>query len=1006
MARSSQTSYRTNSSVKPTEREVRAYRVEQADRILLERVANVRSTLMQPRVGKRSSAGPYAPRGSSSAIQTSNTAQNHASATSNYSASTFQSSTRYQSTRRQARRQQFRPLGGVHNSTYSLSAHLHESTSYLDKLERTAQHQARKNAESEAMFQENKQRREQEKKWQWDFVFSPEARRASEDSKAAAAKVAHASANVEHGQQLPAESKRVSSIGAAPQETHDTQDPPNEQVFAQETDRIHANEAQQAEVVEAVQVGSMNEEVAQYSLLSFSSKVKKVKKQIIVGSALAATFPAVSRQVFQRVLYTDGTRAWIKVQVQGNGVVEAEAFEALPEVRKRPLLVEHELEEPRKRQLTAKHAFQCTEEHKFADEMPVEFQREDLDQIDGSVVPVEEGKETSPEELDEDEPAIVLFEEGKTTSEEVRDEAEVDVVSLREVKTSSEEERGETGLGIVHVEEVKTISTEHRHGDASAIVPHEEAKGASEGEHIEADAAGFHIEEREATSEEERREKEILDVVSSNEGAPQEEEEEMATVEDDHDPYRRQRMGQNKITSSTKRATNQKGDCVDCGKRTYDQPHVCYNRHPKRASSGLLHSRQARIHVDAKGAEKIHPGIEPVIPLVGRGTFVSESAMAFARNVQLFDAASSKRTANGEAQQNATEDDEDLMDVGEINSTPANAPTEPRSQSSGGHDVPQREGSMDVVSTFEAFDEMLPPAATGLSARHQVYQGPDSGVGSLISDQDEDMVMSGTDAQVEEEEEEEVMSGVEHTAPQQDVQVRKSLFFAAPIGPRDNNDSSHRHQLIQESLNAPSLGQEQYFRRPAHWPGDRDGDIDMIDDTPSTRQAPARHGRSRPQAEDRYGNIDMPDASAAPSQLPRRQNNRARDHRQFVGDRQFVDRQYNAIMSHTRTAPNRQPLRMRDTNFSDSGRRGAHQHYRPQRSLSTTPSTQHNLYREDYARQRMAADAQRRAGARGADRPPRRNATPSRTNENDIGLRIRGAAKMRGESMRDGRYAD
>ncbi|MGG6496508.1 UNVERIFIED_CONTAM: hypothetical protein NY603_26670, partial [Bacteroidetes bacterium 56_B9] len=58
MARSSQTSYRTNSSVKPTEREVRAYRVEQADRILLERVANVRSTLMQPRVGKRSSAGP------------------------------------------------------------------------------------------------------------------------------------------------------------------------------------------------------------------------------------------------------------------------------------------------------------------------------------------------------------------------------------------------------------------------------------------------------------------------------------------------------------------------------------------------------------------------------------------------------------------------------------------------------------------------------------------------------------------------------------------------------------------------------------------------------------------------------------------------------------------------------------------------------------------------------------------------------------------------------------
>lgn len=248
------------------------------------------------------------------------------------------------------------------------------------------------------------------------------------------------------------------------------------------------------------------------------------------------------------------------------------------------------------------------------------------------------------------------------------------------------------------------------------------------------------------------------------------------------------------------------------------------------------------------------------------------------------------------------------------------------------------------------------------------------------------------------------MSGVEHTAPQQNVQVRKSLFFAAPIGPRDSNDSSHRHQFVQESWKARSIGQEQYFRRPAHCPGDRGGDIDMIDDAPSTRQAPARHGRGRPQAEDRYGNIDMPDASAAPSQLPRRQNNRARDHRQFV-DRQFVDRQYNAIMSHTRTAPNRQPLRMRDTNFSDSGRRGAQQHYCPQRSLSTTPSTQHTLDREDYARQRMAADAQRRAGARGADRPTRRNAGPSRANENDIGLRIRGAAKMRGESMRETRYA-
>ncbi|PPJ59188.1 hypothetical protein CBER1_03073 [Cercospora berteroae] len=977
MARPNQANYRTNPSVKPTEREVRAYRVEQADRILLERVANVRATLMQPRVGKRSSAAPYAPRSSSSTISTSKTIQHHASTTSSHNASMLQSSTQYQPIRRQARRQQFRPLGGVLNTTNSSPAHLHESTSYLDKLERTAQHQARKNAESEAMFQENKQRREEEKKWQWDFIFFPEARKASEDaSKATAANVSHASTNVERGQQLPAESEGVSSIGAAPQESHDTQLQPNEQVVAQHAEHIQDYEAQQAEQVEAT------------------------KKQIIVGSTLAATFPGATRQVFQRVLYIDGTCAWIKVQVQGNGMVEAEALEAVPQVCKRPLLVERELEEPRKRQLTAKHAFQCTEDHKFADEMPGACQREELHEIDGSVVQVEESKANSLKEGDEDDPTIVLFEEGKTTSEEDRDEAEVAVVSLQEVKTNSKAERAEAGPGIVHVEEVETISEEERCGDESTITPHEEARGALEEEHIEADATSLHVKEVAVVSEDERPDEGTSDVASSNEEAPQEEE--TAAVGDDHGPSWRQRKGEKKITSSTKRSANQKGDCINCGKRTYGQPHVCHNRHPKRASSDPWYGHQTRFHVEAERPEKIQPGIEPVIPLVGRGTSVSESAMAFARNCQMFGAASSKRIANGGAQHKATEDDEDSMNLGAINSAPANAPTGPRNQSSGGHYVPQREEPMDVVSTFEAFDGMLPAAATGLSAMDQVYQGPDSGVGSRIGDQGEDMVMSRTDAQVEGEVEEEVMSGVEHTAPQQDVQVRKSPFFAAPIGPHDSN---HHHQFVQESWNARPLAQEQYFQSRAHCPGDRDGDIDMIDDTPSTRQPPARHGRGRPQAGDRYGNIDMPDASAAPSQLPRRQNNRARDHRQFV-DRQFVDRQYNAIMSHTRTAPNRQPLRMRDTNFSDSGRRGAQQHYRPQPSLNTTPSTQHNLDREDYARQRMAADAQRRTGTRGVARAPRRNGAPSRSDENDIGLRIRGAAKMRGESMRDARYND
>lgn len=574
MARPNQTNYRTNSSAKPNEREVRAYRIEQADRILLERVANFRTTLMQPRVGKRSSAAPYASRSSSSTTSTSNTIQHHASMTSSYSASTPQSSTQYHPIQRQARRQQFRPLGGVLNTTYSSAAPLHGSASYLDKLERTAQHQARKDAESEAMFQENKQRREQEKKWQWDFVFSPEARRASEDaSKAAAAKVAHASTNVEHGQQLPVESKRVSSIGAAPQETHDTQDPPNEQVVAQEADHIQASEAQQAEQVEVGQVGDKNQEVAQCPPLSFPSKVKKVKKQIIVGSTLAATFPAVSRQVFQRVLYTDGTRAWVKVQVQGNGMVEAEAFEALPEVRKRPLLVDCELEESRKRQLTAKHAFQCTGDHQFADELPAEYRNEERNDIESAVFHGEESRQTSPEERDGGDPAFVLFEKVETTSGEDRDEVDAAAVSLKEVKTTPVKERGEAG-SIVQVEEVEITVEPERQEIETTIVPHEEAKGASEEEHVE---------EVEATSEEERPDEGTLDVVSSNGGAPREEE--TATVEDGHGPYWRQKKEKKKITSSTKRAANQKGDCVNCGKRTYDQPHVCYNRHPKRASS-------------------------------------------------------------------------------------------------------------------------------------------------------------------------------------------------------------------------------------------------------------------------------------------------------------------------------------------------------------------------------------------------------------------------------------
>ncbi|GIZ44214.1 hypothetical protein CKM354_000741800 [Cercospora kikuchii] len=1121
MARLNQTNYRTHSSVKPTEREVRAYRVEQADRILLERVANVRTTLMQPRVGKRSSAAPYAPRSSSSTTSTSNAVQHHASTISSYSASTFQSSTQYQPARRQARRQQFRPLGGVLNTTYSSAAHLRESKLYLDALERTAQHEARMNAESEAMFQENKQRREEWAEWTRNLYHSGAVRMASEKaSTASVASIAQSSVIVEHDQQLAAESEGVNLTGLRPQETHGEQSPPSDQVVAQEADHIQASEAQQAEQVEFGQVGSKNEEVAQYPPLSFPLKVKKVKKQIIVGSTLAATFPAASRQVFQRVLYTDGTRVWIKVQVQGNGMVEAEALEALPQVRKRSLLVEDELEEPRKRQLTADHAFQIVETHIFADEMPAEYRNEERDEIDGSVVHVGESKAASPEERDK-KSAVVLFQEVSTASKDERGQVEPAISSLEEVKSASQEVSGEASSGIFHAEEVGTIS-EERHEDDTAIVSHEEAEVALGEEHTEADPVILHVEELEATSEEERPEEVILDDATSNEVVSEDEEEEVILDEatsnevvsedeeeevvlddatsnevvsedeetdDESDeetddeygedpiivrggtnPYWRPQKGKKKITSQIESDVNHKGECVDCGKQTYRRPHVCYNQYPEMASSYPWYGRQAGIHIDAEGAEKIpsalryapmltgqrdlhtagdprvhddpyddelnprlfdpavdrtlpswddaeaghawlrewqeltrqlavimatQPGTEPVVPLVGRGTCVSKEAIGLVRNRQIYEAAIAMREANARAQQSATEGGND---VSAMSTVPDNAPTGPRDQTSRGYYAVQAEELDDAAMDTEAGIEMLPQAAAGLGVFHQQFRDPDNGASSPRSGYFGDVDMSGTGAVIEEQR----TTWRERAALRENVQRRDVLLpFSAPTGPRNRSDSRHRHQIVQESSNTHSLGQRQYFRRPAQSPGDKDGDIDMIGDTPSSSQALARHGRDRPQAGDRYGNINMPDASAAPPQPPRRQNHRAR------GRRQDVDSQGNVIMSDTTTTQNRQPLRTRDTNVSNFRRPAPQQHHGSQRSLSTTPTTQYDLEREENTRRREAAKAQRQAGTRGADRPLRRNAVPNRTDENDsVGLRIRGAAKERGESMRDARYAD
>ncbi|KAM3420746.1 hypothetical protein BST61_g3994 [Cercospora zeina] len=953
--------HKTKSTAKVTDREVRKYREEKADQHLLNRFANV----LQGRINKNSSSAPSAPRGSSSAIRTSATVQRHQAIVWSYSAaSSFPAATQDdQPPAQQAKSKTFRPLPAVPKISYSSPVQYQDPYPTATQLEQPMRHKASRDAELEAMYLEIQHETRRRREWTKQNVFNQVAEEASEvASNVAAAAGAEPSAELEHGSQLPAESV----AGPTQDEAHVIESHPAEPAIAHEAELVQAQEVPQAEQqVEEPQVGAKNEEeVTHYQPppKSYTLKVKtfqRVKKVIIVSSSLPSTFPAGSRQVFQRVLYSNGTNEWGKVQVIGNGAVEAEGLAALPEdrKRKRPIQPTADEAEPRKLRLTKKARDQWAkgEDDALSRALAAESQVRYLMAKLREMVEIHE--------VDSNEVAA-----GEAESGEI-DSAEVEPTQ-------------------VDFNEVDSVEAEANEGDQDAAESNEvEEVASSEAESSKVDSA-------EAEPDEEVHEEEVdeeVDEGEEEEAKEQGREEEEETIvfydnpQGDAPVRQHQRPGDIRdIEGAINRFT---GKCNDCGKWMMHLPHLCYNRYPEVANEGRWAGRQAGIHMntedhneDAAGYEDMplglrrekvppelrhapmltrkrdthvqreprtsidyDPTIEKMIwdpfleiwaygkdacsaaaPTVqatqsvnaptgprnqnGSGYYAApmqapESSRAAARRGQKALAATTRSEASTQASQNDIESDEGRMGVSETNAAPAIAST--------GYDGPPLDPIEALDRELQALKKAAQSNKIAPNVHHQGSLGRGNAMGNISSGRFEDEQMSGMQPRVKSKRN----NRGEHAAPPQDVQMRDPLPASVPTGPRDRSNKRRHHQPVPESPSAPLRGPTQRFPGPAPVAEDHEGDINMADEFAApTRPARGQNQRFQNRARgpgDKDGDIKMADEPTARNERPRRPNTRVQ------GQSGAADRHGDISMIDTSSIPTGRRKRRRRTSVDE-----------------------------------------------------------------------------------------
>ncbi|KAF2210107.1 hypothetical protein CERZMDRAFT_86418 [Cercospora zeae-maydis SCOH1-5] len=941
MAPSKPVNHNIKSTTTVTDRDVREHHEAKADQSLMARITNV----LQGRISKTSSSTPLAPRSSSSAIRTPNTAQRHRSIASSYSAaSSLLASTyhRQPPPQQQAKPKPLRPLPALPKSTYSSPVQWQDTYPTATRLEEQNRHKARQDAALEQMVREEHQERQKFREWAKKTIFDQSVKKVSKgvsnaaadasevvSSVAAAAAVAESPANFDHGSQQPAESVAKPTH----EEAHVIEPQPAEPAFVQQAEAVQAREVPQAEQVEAAQVGAKNEEVAQYPPPPKTyhlkvSPVKRVKKTIIVSSSLPSTFPAGSRQVFQRALYSDGTTGWIKIQVIGNGAVEAEGVKALPEDRKRKCPFEDEFQS-RKLRLTKSLGIQWAQkgEERQDDELSEQFETETRSQLDYArhIVGVLEAKlsEVGPEQgnFDEAEPGEV--ESGEVESGEI-DSAEVEPtpVDVKGIDSAEAEADGNS-----------PNTAEASNGDRHATKPNE-VKPA------EAHSAKSEPDEKSDEQEEEEEEEEapitFSDRLYSFKGKP------IIWV-------------------------NQKKGMCGCGKRQGIYPHACFYQWFSEAARRRGHGGQA-----TKSAHRTQ-----------KSTWAASVKQAAAAPAN---APKGPRKQNGSgyyvAPRQAPESSRMAARRGQMESAAA----------------PLDATIDELTQALKAQKQAARPATTGGGAHLPGSFGQDEVTANLISGHFEAEQVSGKQPPVKNRR----GNRGERAAPEQDVQMRNALPASVPTGPRNrDNGRRRRDQFVPESSSAPVRGPVQHVQGPHPAAEDDDGDISMTDESTAPdrrrqRQNQRRQNRAR-STEDKDGDVRMDDTSNIPTGPSRSAKRRGRGRPQN-GDR------YSNITMGDATPSDRPPLGPRDTNFSRSRHPTPQPQHRPQRNLDRIPRNAHDLEREENERRRMEANARRQDGTRGDGRPPRRDVAAREVNENDeVGFTIRGAAEERGVVMRDAR---